>query len=77
MRILTLLLEELESPAEIAKRLKITRNAVYGWLNESKRHPSNEHVQDMLKISKKENEDRLKDLLIDELQIFQKLIYKF
>ncbi|KXA98855.1 hypothetical protein AKJ39_00385 [candidate division MSBL1 archaeon SCGC-AAA259J03] len=77
MRILTRLLEELKTPTEIAKRLNITRNAVYGWLNEKKRHPSNEHVCELLKILNNENEERFREILVEELQIFQKLIFEF
>ncbi|KXA91726.1 hypothetical protein AKJ57_00110 [candidate division MSBL1 archaeon SCGC-AAA259A05] len=77
MKILTALLEEAQTPAEVARRLNITRNAVYGWINESDRHPSNEHVHEMLKILNDENEKKFREILVEELQIFQELISKF
>lgn len=77
MRILSILLEEIGSPAGVAKRLDLTKNAVYGWMNEKERHPSNENAREMVKILKDENEEKLREILIEELQIFQKLIFKF
>lgn len=77
MKILSVLLEEVGSPVKIAKKLDITKNAVYGWTNESKRHPSNEHVQNMLEILKKEDKDKLSEILVEELQKFQELIFEF
>ncbi len=77
MKILSILLEEIGSPAGVAKKLDLTKNAVYGWMNEKERHPSNENARDMVKLLKDENEEKLREILIEELQIFQKLIFKF
>ncbi|KXA88970.1 hypothetical protein AKJ62_04070 [candidate division MSBL1 archaeon SCGC-AAA259D14] len=77
MKVLTILLEELKNPAEVAKRLNITRNAVYGWIKDKKRHPSNENAREMLKILNDENEKKIREILIDELHIFQKLVFDF
>lgn len=77
MKILSGLLEEIGGPVEVAGRLDISRNAVYGWLKERKRHPSNKNALKMLKILNSENQGRLRNILIEELQIFQDLILKF
>lgn len=77
MRVLNELLEEIENPAEVARRLDITRNAVYGWINEKRRHPSNEHALEMLKVLNSENERKFKEILVEELQIFQRLVFNF
>lgn len=76
MKVLEALLEEFDTPVEVAKRLEISRNAVYGWINEEKRHPSNSNLEKMLKILNRENEEKFRDFLVEELQIFQKLILK-
>lgn len=77
MRILYILLEELETQSGVARRLKITKNAVNGWIKEKNRHPSNENISKMLKILNDKNEKKFKEILFKELQTFQKLIFEF
>ncbi len=77
MEVLNSLLDEIETPAEVARMLDISKNAVYGWINEKERHPSNENVKKMLEILNREKEDILKYILVEELQTFQDLILKF
>ncbi|KXB05280.1 hypothetical protein AKJ49_01135 [candidate division MSBL1 archaeon SCGC-AAA382A03] len=77
MKIIRTLLEEFKTQKEIAKRLNITKNAVNGWLNKKDKHPNNKHVKEMLEILKNKNEEKLNNILFEELQIFQKLLLKF
>lgn len=77
MKILKTLLEKEKSVAEAARKLNVTRTAVYGWKNEKKRHPSNEHTREMLEILAQENKNKIREILLKELQNFQQLIFKF
>lgn len=60
---------------EVARALDITRTSVHDWLHDPKKHPSNEHTDRLLKIAKKRKSNRTKEILLEELKNFEKLIH--
>ena len=76
MKILNRLLENHKNLKEVSEELNISKNAVYGWIREEKRHPSNENTEKLIIMLKRKNEDVLKEILIKEIQEFQQLVLK-
>lgn len=77
MRFLEMLIQELGSKSEVAKRLKISKSTLSGWLNEVGRHPSNSSMERVLTLAWKMNPESSQGILDNELNAFEEAIGSF
>lgn len=59
----------------MARALDITGTSVHDWLHDLKKHPSNEHTDRLLKIAGKKRANETREILLEKLQNFEKLIH--
>lgn len=73
---MSVLFDESLSIEDVAKVVGVSRVAVYRWLNDARRHPSNENTDKILEAAAAVDRERVRQILLDELKTFNTLVHK-
>jgi transposase len=76
LRLLSVLFDELSSLENVSKMIGVSRIAIYRWLNDVYRHPSNENTHKILKVATALDREKVREILLDELKTFNTLVHK-
>ncbi len=77
MKLLEIVLRELESGKMAAEALEISKSTLSGWINEEKRHPCNHSLDQILRLAREMDPAETRMILDDELRSFAVEISSF
>lgn len=77
MRLLEVIIRELDSRKMVADALDISKSTLSGWINEERRHPCNLFLDKVLSLAWELNSTETRMILDDELRSFAEEISSF